>query len=377
MHIPFRYDIPAAGNNFYGRDDDISKIVNILSSCGSVVVYGEPGTGSKSLSLAALSKFRINNPDVVVAEVDFMRARTTEDILLAYADGVLKAFGSTAQDFKELSESYLGGTHLVFDVERYSDNGQVLSFNWLPDRDDVERVISLPSAIVAGRGLKVLLYFHHFQNILFPEDSDMLLSALEKVAENSQCCSMLFTGSQFNRLREIFDVRRYFWMTAVRLIPSTIEMSLIVDYVFKGFQTQGKVLEKNIIIGAVEVLRSNPMYISQLFSIVDAGARGYVNAQAVQDGLDILIKSNSNRFISCVNSLTDFQLSLLKAILDGETRFSAASVIEKYRLNSSANVKRLKDALTKKEIVWFDEEDIPHIQDILFELWLRKEYFAQ
>lgn len=377
MNFPFRYDIPARDKYFLGRTDDIDKIVNILSTCGSVIVYGEPGTGCKSLSLAALCKFRINNPDVIVAEVDFMRARTTEDILLAYADGVLKAFGSTAQDFKELSEDYLGGTHLVFDVECYSDNGQVLSFNWLPDRDDVDRVISLPSAIAAWRGVKVLLFFHHFQNILFPEDSDMLLSALEKVAENSQCCSMLFTGSQFNRLREIFDVRRFFWLTAVRLIPSTIEMSLIVDFVFKGFQTQGKVLEKNIIIGAVEVLRSNPMYINQLFSIVDAGARGYVNSQAVQDGLDILVQSNRKRFISCVNSLTDFQLSLLKAILDGEIRFSAASVIEKYHLNSSANVKRLKDALTKKEIVWFDEEDIPHVQDILFELWLRKEYFAQ
>jgi hypothetical protein len=38
-------------------------------------------------------------------------------------------------------------------------------------------------------------------------------------------------------------------------------------------------------------------------------------------------------------------------------------------------VRRLKDALCKKEIVTFDEDETPIVLDPLFEYWVRKEYF--
>ena len=78
-----------------------------------------------------------------------------------------------------------------------------------------------------------------------------------------------------------------------------------------------------------------------------------------------------------VNDLTDHQLSFVKAILDGVVKFSASDVIEKYRLNSSANVRRVKDALKKKEIITFNEKDEPVILDPLFEYWITKIYFER
>jgi len=73
-----------------------------------------------------------------------------------------------------------------------------------------------------------------------------------------------------------------------------------------------------------------------------------------------------------------FQVSLLKAIIDGYTKFSTAEVIRKYSLNSSANVRRVKDALMKKEIITFTETDErPVILDPLFEYWLRNNYFKK
>ena len=50
-------------------------------------------------------------------------------------------------------------------------------------------------------------------------------------------------------------------------------------------------------------------------------------------------------------------------------------MIERYNLHSSANVRRLKDALCKKEIITFNENDDPVVLDPLFEYWLRKYFF--
>ena len=39
------------------------------------------------------------------------------------------------------------------------------------------------------------------------------------------------------------------------------------------------------------------------------------------------------------------------------------------------NVKRVKDALMKKEVLCFDEYDVPSFEDPLFEYWVKKYYF--
>jgi hypothetical protein len=95
------------------------------------------------------------------------------------------------------------------------------------------------------------------------------------------------------------------------------------------------------------------------------------------DALRTIISIHEPRFYAIVNDLTDHQLSLLLAILDGVTRFSASEVIERYRLNSSANVRRVKDALKKKEVITFNEKDEPVIIDPLFEYWVSNHFFER
>ena len=95
-------------------------------------------------------------------------------------------------------------------------------------------------------------------------------------------------------------------------------------------------------------------------------------AEALSDMLAI----SEPRFRAMMADLTTFQVSLLRAVVEGNTRFSSAEVIRKYDLNSSANVRRLKDALCKKEILTFDAEENPHILDPLFEYWVTKYYFG-
>ena len=78
-----------------------------------------------------------------------------------------------------------------------------------------------------------------------------------------------------------------------------------------------------------------------------------------------------------MDNLMNHQISFLRAVLDGVTKFSSTDTIAKYGLNSSANVRRVKDALKKKEIVTFDEKDEPEIIDPLFKYWAEKYYFEK
>jgi hypothetical protein len=71
--------------------------------------------------------------------------------------------------------------------------------------------------------------------------------------------------------------------------------------------------------------------------------------------------------------LTTTQLYFLRAIIDGETVFGQEN-LSKYRLGTSANVIRIKDALLSREIIDITAKNI-EIQDPIFKLWLKEEYF--
>ena len=151
----------------------------------------------------------------------------------------------------------------------------------------------------------------------------------------------------------------------------------ITDHIMRGFLTGGKVIDQELLSGAVELFKGNIWYISHFAAVCDSLSKGFMNEGTMMDALAMVLSVHEVRFKAMTDDLTVHQLSLLKAILDGETRFSSVEVVEKYALNSSANVRRVKDALKKKEIITFNEKDEPYFLDPLFEYWLEKYYFER
>jgi len=376
MDTVFVYDAPVTGKHFIGRKKDLQLLGNLLSGGESVAMLGDPRSGRMSLVRQALTNVRMQGNQFIVAEVDFTKCRTTEDILCTFGTSVIAAFTNAIQDYRDIVRESLAGTHFVFDEQEFQTNGRIVSTNWLIDEIDIQKIFELPSQLASSRHRKVIVLIKQFQNICYAAEEYQMLKTLEKIVERAdRNAPFVFTGSLSNAMRDIFEVRRLFWRSVVCFVPEDITPVEISEFIYRGFQNQGKVIEREAIKNYVTVLRCNMWYINQWFSILDSVAKGYVNNQAIEEALDILLSVHSPRFLYTVSCLTDFQLSMLRAIFDGEQKFSAKEVIDKYALHSSANVKRLKDALIKKEVVHFDAHDIPHIQDPLFEYWLRK-YFG-
>lgn len=131
-----------------------------------------------------------------------------------------------------------------------------------------------------------------------------------------------------------------------------------------------------MLLGACKLFRNNIYYINHFCSICDSLTRGYIMEGILKTALDTLISIHIPRFTSMMYDLTGFQASFLKAILEGHSKFSSTDIIEQYKLNSSANVLRVKEALCKKEIIFFDETGKPIVIDPLFEYWARTEYYG-
>lgn len=376
MNTTFPYDRYVTGKNFAGRRKDIMSLEAMVVSGENVAVYGEPRTGKMSLVQQMLMHSYTQGHRFTVANVNMLRDRSTTDVLKSFVSGVVKTCASSQSEYETIIRTHLDGTHFEFDPNRFDDYGELVSFHGNPSDLDMEKAFALPSILAAEKNIRLVVLVEQFQTVLDCDKSYQLLSSLEKVLQqHDPNATFIFMGSLLNGMREIFNVRKWFWRDVELFNMGPVESQDIVEYIRKGFQFQGKVIQTEFIESAIGILRGNMWYINHLFSIIDGVARGFVGKDAVNSGIDILVSVHKSRFYSQICSLTDFQLSLLKAVIDGETAFNSTAVISKYCLNSAANVKRVKEALMKKEILWFDDEDLPHVQDPLFEYWLRKEYF--
>ena len=378
MASAFVYDKYVTGKNFIGRKMDCTILANLLDAGENVYIYGPPESGKMSLVQQTLFNMRMTGRHFTVGLLDLFNVRTVEDFLLRFGAAVIRSCASVPDEYADLVAGYLSGSHFVFDPMRFSTCGEIVSLNWKLDRNDMVAMLTLPQRISRDRNQPYHMVISEFQNLMMAEDFEDLFKILEEVMAGKprdvRSCFIMM-GSQVNAMKLIFEEKKFFWRLVNHVQLQDIEDRDIIEHVVKGFASGGKVIERELILGACKLFRSDMWRINHFFAICDSMSKGYINEAILMEALRTLIAVNEPHFKAVINGLTDHQLSLVKAALDGVKRFSASEVISKYSLNSSANVRRVKDALKKKEVLTFDEKDDPVFIDPLMEYWLNKYYF--
>ena len=383
MDSPFLYNRYVTGQHFIGRKEDCTILGNLLSQGENVAIWETRGTGKRSLIQQTLTKIRIEGTRFITADLSALDIRSAEVFVKRMGSTLVRTVASTPDEYAAVVARYLGGTHFVFDRKAFSDHDAILSLNWEMDEQDMLAVLRLPYLLAEERPERMFLIVEEFPSLDLAEDGEKLFAALSQVMDEMRAAgrrnfSWIFTGSRVNAMADIFQHRRYFTRRVTRVHLSPVDEKNIVEHIIKGFLSSGKVIDRDLVAGACRLFKCNLFYINHFTSICDSLSKGYIMEPVLLEALQSVVAVHSGRFVAMMSDLTTFQVNLLHAVIDGYTKFSTAEVIRKYGLNSSANVRRLKDALMKKEILTFEGQDErPVLLDPLFEYWLRNTYFKQ
>lgn len=380
MDTTFVYNRHATGKYFVGRKNEVNILSNMLSQHENIAIYDIPKSGKTSLIHQAFYNMKINTQRFDVSEFSLSNIRTIADLCLRFGSTIISDACSTPDEYEIAVTENLEGTHFIFDRQVYSDSGMVLSLNWDLDDNDISAVFKLPYRLAERKRQKRYVVLDEFQNVTLTEDGDKVCKIIHHIFEELQAdqkgyCSYIFSGSCVNAMKDIFEQRKLFYRSVEHVELGMFETKELIDHFARAFMIGGKVIDRNLTMGACELFRNNIWYLNHFGAICDSLSRGYMNETIMEEALNDMIALHEPRFRGIVNDLTTFQVCLLRAILDGHVKFSSTEVIQRYKLNSSANVRRLKDALCKKEIITFDNEDRPVILDPLFEYWVKKYYF--
>ena len=147
-----------------------------------------------------------------------------------------------------------------------------------------------------------------------------------------------------------------------------------LPYIQQRFSATGKSISLTLAHEITDVMRCHPYFVQQLSQEVWYLTVKTCTIENFEEAIDNLIQQHHFLFQREVDLLTISQINYLKALIDGEDKFTSLHALKEYKLGSSGNVKRIREALETKEII-DTVTDKPEILDPLFERWLQTIYF--
>ena len=352
MDFPFAFDRIAAGNSILGRDREIGEIAAAIESGNrSLALYGGARSGKETVVTEALEQVRSRRRNLIVCEIDLFNIRSFEDFTSLWREKMRAC---------------------AMEVNRDA----LLPFEICIDEIAGNKVFDLPGIIANEAGTQMVVYFKEFQNLIRFEDEEFGFDMLERVWSRHHHVKYIFTGSFVNAMKSIFEERKCFYGMCRTMQLEPLDKKLLCEYIRSSFLNVGRVIEMEEALAIYDIASGDIWYIKQLCSFCYAMPAGYVNRKIVNRARDILLSIHEPRFKQILFDLTSNQINLLHAVVDGVQKFTSAETLENYRLNSSAGVVRVKEALQKKEVLTFDSDDNARIIDPLFEYWLRNYYFV-
>jgi hypothetical protein len=146
------------------------------------------------------------------------------------------------------------------------------------------------------------------------------------------------------------------------------------EFIRKRFEDTGKKITIELSEYLAELVDNHSYYVQQLAQQVWLRTKTSCSKTIVDESLQSIKNQLSLLFVGQIETMTSTQINFLKAVLDGETAFTSQENLKKYRIGSSANVKKIKTTLISREIIDIITQKVD-VLDPVFKLWLKEDFF--
>ena len=359
---PFEYNGIVTGMRFVGREKEVAKLQKLISAHKNALLYGPPKIGKRSIVHNALKGMDLEAEGIAVCMLDLFNIRHLDKLLRKIAREVAKVLLQSGEEQKTFSTCHKG---IVIEPS---------SKQPLTDKQ-VKALLRFPQSLAHVKKKHLVLYFQQFQDILLFDKPMKVLGMLESAFAESKDVSLIITGDKRNAMFSIFEEMHFFRNIVTEIPVKPINRKVFAEFIIKCFDQGGKQASMKDALLIYDTLEGDPWYAQHLAEICYLLTDKVLDQDVIQRSVKHLLNMYDYELHNTIYGLSTHQLQLIRAILDGERRFSKTEVLEKYGLNSSANVNRLKEALTKKEVVTFVSKNTIEFNDSLLKLWFRNYFF--
>lgn len=372
MNNLFVFGKTVSGDAFTDREKDTAKLVsNFQYGVNTFLLsprrWGKTSLVKKAKSLAENSKLKI-------VYVDVHLCRSREEFCERFASAVLIQTSTQMEEWLENAKTFL--SRFSFGVNASADPSSEMTFKLqiAPQEQSMEDLLQLPEKIAKKKKIRVVVCIDEFQQIGYFNNSPQFQKELRSVWQHHEQTSYCLFGSKKHMMETFFDdSSKPFYKFGDIIYLQRIPMEYWEKYITGKFRRKGKSITAKQAAWIVDRVEGNSSYVQQLSWYVFQRTEKKVDDNILSEALTELVEQCADVFEARTESLTAYQMSLLRCIADGiHIGLSSAKVISRYNLVSSANVAIVKKSLLDKDLISIEKKET-YLSDPVMGIWLKRQ----
>ncbi|MDZ4845777.1 MAG: ATP-binding protein [Chitinophagales bacterium] len=377
QHVPFIFGRIASGADFTDREKEREQLVANFVSKINTVLASPRRWGKSSLVARAAKEAAHKNSKIRFCFIDLFNVRTEEEFYQLLAGELIKAASGKWEERLQDTKKFF--SRIVPKINLSPDSTQEFSFSldWKELKRNPDEIINLPETISKAKGITMIVCIDEFQNIGYFEEPLALQKKLRSHWQHHKHAAYCLYGSKRHVLMEVFSSPSMpFYKFGDLLFLEKIEKEYWIKFIVKRFADTGKKITSDLAASIADMMENHPFYVQQFAQSCWLRTTKNCDERIVAAAFEAMLTQNSILFQAMVDGLSNTQVNFLRALCDDAEQFSSRDILMKYNLGTSANINRIKQALTNKEIIDTLAKKIT-LHDPLFKRWLQQYYFKK
>jgi uncharacterized protein len=343
---PFKFGPLALDEAFTDRETEVATLVADARNGQDVVVFAPRRYGKSSLIWRVAQE--LIGQDILVAQVDLMRAPTKDQLAAKLARTIHEDLASRLWNAKERLKVF-AGLRLNPTITVNPNDGTVsFSFDARAAGEDIdatlEELLTMLGQIGADRDRRVVLVLDEFQEVV--EIDPGLVKLMRSVFQEQPDVAHVYLGSKRHMMRRIFsDENEPFWRSAKQVELDVIAPDLFTRYALARFRETGKELDPATCESALALTGGHP-YATQelLYFLWEEGT--------LEGALEATLRSEHSHFSLVWDNISSAQKRVLQALAqEGPGRPLSGDYQRRHSLPPTPTVQTALGALERAELV--------------------------
>ena len=373
--LPFIFGKSSDIVNFTDREEESAHLEMNFKSLVNTTIISPRRWGKTSLVENVAEKIRTENKDIKVCVLDIFNVRNEGEFYEHFAKGVLKGTSSRWEEMAENAKTFL--SHLLPKITFSPDSNAEISFgiSWENLQKNPDEILNLPEMIAKSKNISIIVCIDEFQSIGDFSESLAFQRKLRSHWQHHHNVGYCLYGSKRTMLLDIFsNISMPFYKFGDIMFLQKINNKKWGEFIKKRFEDTGKKIAVEQAEYLAQLVDNHSYYVQQLAQQSWLRTKTSCSKIIIDESLQSIKNQLSLLFVGQIQTMTATQVNFLKAVIDGETTFSSQDNLLKYRLGSSANLKKIKNALISREIIDIFTQKV-EILDPVFKLWLKQDFF--
>ena len=374
MEIPFVYGKIVADNDFTDREEETRKLVaNFLSQTNTAIISPRRW-GKSSLVNKAIESVSKSDRSILFVKINAFKCETPQDFYELFAKRTVEGISSSAEALLSNAKEFI--SRLLPKLSVSGPAGQYeMSFGVdLKNNPIEEDILDLPQQIASKRKKKVVVCIDEFQQIGEFPGTDRFQKILRSHWQEQPDVAYILYGSKKHMMLNIFgEYGSPFYKFGDLMFLPKISGENWIAYIRDRFTQTGKSIPDAVAGHLAALVENHPYYVQQLAQYSWLRTDKVCSEEIVDASFQGMLDSLNLQFVNLMDSLTEKQRSFLCAVSDGVRNLSAVETLSRYRLGTSGNIRILKSALKKRDLIEETGRRV-EIQDPVFNRWIQRIY---